>query len=166
MKKYLSLLALMGTLFLVGCDCTDDSCGAGKSTMATDQLAGEGAVITDVVVDQMGAELGQKTHVYFDTDKSAIKSEAVPALQDQAEWMKSHPGTAVVVAGHCDERGTREYNLGLGERRANAIKARLVSMGVEAGRITTVSYGKDKPLVLGTGPQVWAQNRVGITAQV
>jgi len=156
MYKYLALLATVG--FLAGCDCTDGCNG--------DQNANDsGMVNTDVnATDALTAQLGDKTKVYFDTDKYNVKTQYHAALQDQAAWLKAHAGVAAVVEGHCDERGTREYNLALGVRRANAVKDYLVSLGVDAGRIQTISYGKDKPLVLGSTAEAWAQNRVTVTA--
>ena len=101
--------------------------------------------------------------VYFDFDKSDIKPEGQQALQRQSAWLKQYPNVTVTVEGHCDERGTREYNLALGNRRANAVKSALVALGIPANRIQTISYGKDRPIVVGSNEAAWAQNRVGIT---
>ncbi|HZT51877.1 MAG TPA: peptidoglycan-associated lipoprotein Pal [Stellaceae bacterium] len=101
--------------------------------------------------------------VFFDFDKSDIKPEGQQTLQRQATWLKQYPNVTVTIEGHCDERGTREYNLALGNRRANAVKNALVSLGIPANRIQTISYGKDRPIVVGSNEAAWAQNRVGIT---
>jgi peptidoglycan-associated lipoprotein len=101
--------------------------------------------------------------VYFDFDKSNIKPEGQQTLEKQATWLKQYPNVTVTIEGHCDERGTREYNLALGNRRANAVKDALVALGVAANRIQTISYGKDRPIVVGSNEAAWAQNRVGIT---
>jgi|AntRauTorckE6833_2_1112554.scaffolds.fasta_scaffold01335_10 peptidoglycan-associated lipoprotein len=101
--------------------------------------------------------------VYFGYDAYKVDSHAQKVLKDQAAWLKSHPEKKIVVEGRCDERGTREYNLALGERRANAAKDYLVALGVDANRIQTLSYGKDKPVVLGSTPMAWALNRVSTT---
>jgi peptidoglycan-associated lipoprotein len=101
--------------------------------------------------------------VYFDFDKSNIKPEGQQTLQRQAAWLKQYPNVTVTIEGHCDERGTREYNLALGNRRANAVRTALVSLGIPANRIQTISYGKDRPIVVGSNEAAWAQNRVGIT---
>ena len=100
--------------------------------------------------------------VYFDLDKAEIR-DGTSTLNDQAAWLKKYPNITIVVEGHADERGTREYNLALGERRANAVKEYLVSRGVSANRIETVSYGKERPAVLGSNNSAWAQNRRGVS---
>ncbi len=104
--------------------------------------------------------------VYFDYDMYAIRSDANPLLEAQAGWLKRFPAVQVRIEGNCDERGTQEYNLALGARRANAVREYLVSHGVEAGRITTVSYGKEKPIDPGTGEAAEGHNRNAHTAIV
>lgn len=101
--------------------------------------------------------------VYFDFDSSALTDNAKEALDTQVKWLKKHNKVNVVVQGHCDDRGTREYNLALGERRANAVKNYLVSQGIAADRIETISYGKERPAVLGNNEAAWAQNRRAVT---
>ena len=101
--------------------------------------------------------------IYFDTDKFDIDSEDQAALRQQAQYLQQYPNVRATVEGHCDERGTREYNLALGERRANAAKNYLVSLGVASDRVTTVSYGKERPVALGSNEQAWARNRRAVT---
>ena len=103
--------------------------------------------------------------VFFALDSSALTSNAQEVLDTQVNWLtaKRHNKTNVIVQGYCDERGTREYNLALGERRANAVKEYLVSHGVDADRISTISYGKERPAVLGSNEAAWAQNRRAVT---
>ena len=84
-------------------------------------------------------------------------------LENQATWMAQYPSLVVTVEGHADERGTREYNLALGERRANSVKSYLTALGVDSSRISTVSYGKERPAVPGSSPESWSQNRRGVT---
>lgn len=108
-------------------------------------------------------EVNVPDRVYFGFNKYNISNDSAEILNLQAEWLKSDSSIKIIVEGHCDERGTREYNLALGERRANAVKNYLVKKGVEANRIKTISYGKDKPVFVGTGEAVWAKNRVAIT---
>jgi peptidoglycan-associated lipoprotein len=101
--------------------------------------------------------------VFFDTDKSSIKPEGQQTLQRQAAWLKQYPNVTITVEGHCDDRGTREYNLALGDRRAHAVERALVALGVQANRVKTISYGKERPAVLGDNEASWAQNRRGVT---
>lgn len=103
--------------------------------------------------------VGGSTVVYFDTDRYNIDSMDAGALQAQAQYFAQYPQLTFTVEGHTDERGTREYNLALGERRANAAKNYLVSLGVSPDRVRTVSYGKERPVALGSNPQAWQQNR-------
>ena len=104
--------------------------------------------------------------VFFDTDRYNIDSDDMAALQSQAQWLARYPNVRATIEGHCDERGTRDYNLALGERRANAAKNALVSMGVNPARVTTVSYGKERPDALGSDPESWARNRRAVTVTV
>ena len=108
-------------------------------------------------------EVSVPDRIYFGFNKYNISNDSAEILNLQAEWLKSDPSIKIIVEGHCDERGTREYNLALGERRANAVKNYLVKKGIKANRIKTISYGKDKPVFVGTGEAVWAKNRVAIT---
>ncbi len=101
--------------------------------------------------------------IFFDTDRFNIDTEDQVTLQSQAQWLAKYPNTRVTVEGHADERGTRDYNLALGERRANSAKNYLASLGVDAGRIQTVSYGKERPQAMGSNEQAWAQNRRAVT---
>ncbi|MDH5412292.1 MAG: peptidoglycan-associated lipoprotein Pal, partial [Alphaproteobacteria bacterium] len=97
--------------------------------------------------------------IFFDFDKSNLRPDAIDQLNRQADWLKMNGGITVAIEGHCDERGTREYNLALGDRRASSASQYLRSMGVDGGRIETISYGKERPAVLGSNEEAWAQNR-------
>ena len=99
--------------------------------------------------------------VFFDTDMSNIREDGRQTLNRQAEWLKKYTNYQITIAGHCDERGTREYNLALGERRANAVKAYLVSLGVSGDRIVVVSKGKESPFCTESNESCWRQNRRG-----
>ncbi|MEM5515844.1 peptidoglycan-associated lipoprotein Pal [Henriciella sp. AS95] len=101
--------------------------------------------------------------VYFDLDQYRLDADDQDILQRQAAWLQSYPGVRILVAGNCDERGTREYNLALGERRASIVKDYLVSLGVDPARIETVSYGKERPLATESNQAAWALNRNGFT---
>jgi len=104
--------------------------------------------------------------ILFDTDRYTIDSEDQGVLQSQAQWLARYPDRRITIEGHCDERGTRDYNLALGERRANAAKNYLVSVGIDPSRITTVSYGKERPIALGSDEASWAKNRRAVTMTV
>ncbi len=101
--------------------------------------------------------------VNFDTDIYDIDATARGILDSQASWLQRYPNVRITVEGHCDERGTREYNLALGDRRANSAKNYLVARGIPASRITTISYGKERPVALGSDEGSWAQNRRAVT---
>lgn len=101
--------------------------------------------------------------VYFETDSSSLHPEARRTLDAQAEWLRRHPSFSVTIEGHADERGTREYNLGLGARRAAAVKRYLIHRGIAPERIDTISYGKERPIALCDAPRCWARNRRGVT---
>lgn len=145
MKKLLSLLCAV--VLLSGCSTTSSWFGGSD---CQSKLAREFAENAD-------------TTVYFAYDKSALDANAIAALDSQVEWLKKNPKVNVVVQGYCDKRGTAEYNLALGERRANAVKQYLISQGVAADRISTISYGKERPAVLGNNEAAWAQNRRAVT---
>ena len=104
--------------------------------------------------------------IYFDTDRYNIDTADAAALQMQAQYLAQYPNISVTIEGHADERGTREYNLALGERRANSAKNYLVSLGIAANRIRTVSYGEERPVATASTPQAWAQNRRAVTVVV
>jgi peptidoglycan-associated lipoprotein len=101
--------------------------------------------------------------VFFAYDQADISSEGQQILQRQAQWLRRYPNVSVTIEGHCDERGTREYNLALGERRAQAVKNVLVALGIPAARVSTISYGKERPEIPHSDDQSYAQNRRGVT---
>jgi peptidoglycan-associated lipoprotein len=105
------------------------------------------------------AEASPLKDVFFDYDNATIPDDQKAAISADVAWLQAHPGTKVVVEGHCDERGSEEYNLGLGERRAQTVKAFLVAAGIATDRISTVSYGKERPFVLGHDEKDWKWNR-------
>jgi peptidoglycan-associated lipoprotein len=117
----------------------------------------------------MGAQVGSQDHfrnavngqtvIYFDLDRFNISTTSAATLQAQAQYFAQYPQLTFTIEGHADERGTREYNLALGERRANAAKNYLTSLGIAANRISVVSYGKERPVALGSNEESWAQNR-------
>jgi peptidoglycan-associated lipoprotein len=104
--------------------------------------------------------------IFFDTDRFNVDTQDQATLQSQAQWLARYPNVRITLEGHADERGTRDYNLALGERRANSAKNYLTSLGVNSARIQTVSYGKERPQALGSDEQAWAQNRRAVTIVV
>lgn len=110
--------------------------------------------------EDLVANVGDR--VFYDFDKSDLKPEARRQVEKWAQWLRQYPNVTVTVEGHCDERGTREYNLGLGERRAASAKRFLTSLGIDARRVATISYGKERPAVVGSNDAAWSQNRRGV----
>lgn len=99
--------------------------------------------------------------IYFDFDKADIRGDQRSTLQANADWLREHTDVAILIEGHCDERGTRQYNLALGDRRASATRDYLVALGIGANRVEIVSYGEERPAIMGEGEQNWSQNRRG-----
>ena len=132
----------------------------------TDPNADTGQIVPGSQEDflQTVGQFGDR--IFFDTDKFNVDAEDQSTLQRQAQWLARYPNVRVTVEGHADERGTREYNLALGERRANSAKNYLASLGVDSSRIQTVSYGKERPQALGSDEQSWAQNRRAVTITI
>jgi peptidoglycan-associated lipoprotein len=160
--RFLCVVAAVGLLAA----CADD-----KKTEAT-QTAAPAAPMTapaakppvDSIVPGSQADFVKNVgdRVFFDYDKSALKPEGKDQLAKWVAFLKKFPNDQLMVEGHADERGTREYNLALGEKRANAVKEFLVANGVQATRLKTVSYGKERPAVLGSNEAAYAQNRRGV----
>lgn len=115
---------------------------------------------------QADLEANAGDRVFFNYDSAAITPQAQRVLAMQAQWLKRNPNTKAVIEGHCDERGTREYNLALGERRASAARDFLISQGVNPARLSTISYGKERPAVLGHDAMAWSKNRRAVTVVV
>ncbi len=167
MLKKLLALGFAATL-LAACETAPEegtkSDAAGASTPATTQQATAAPVKAGIqpgTTADFAINVGDR--VFFDFDKFNLAPEAQETLKKQAAWLQKFPNVAITVEGHCDERGTREYNLALGERRANAVKDYLSALGVARSRIQTLSYGKERPVALGHNDEAWAQNRRGVT---
>lgn len=126
---------------------------------------GEGGVAVPGSQADFVASVASDT-IYFDTDRYNVDAADGATLQSQAQWLARYPQRRITVEGHADERGTRDYNLALGERRANAAKTYLIGLGVGAERIQTVSYGKERPIALGSDEASWARNRRAVTVTV
>jgi peptidoglycan-associated lipoprotein len=153
-------MSLLAGLMLLLAACAQNPNAGGQTTGQ-----GNGQATTSTVAPGTEADLQQNVgdRVFFEFDKSTITAEGQQTLQRQAAWLQKYPNVTVTIEGHCDERGTREYNLALGERRATAVRNALVALGVSANRIRTISYGKERPAVLGSNEAAWAQNRRGVT---
>ena len=160
MKK--TALALVSALLLLAaCDSSSDDSAANGGAGANGAAGGYGVGAGNLGKTADGQNVGD--HILFETDSSVVNAEGQSTLQHQAEWLKANPSVNVVIEGHADERGTREYNLALGERRATATKNYLASVGVSANRISTTSFGKERPVVTGDNAESWAQNRRAVT---
>jgi peptidoglycan-associated lipoprotein len=148
------LLTLVAALLLVtGCSSTSSNGGA-------DGMGGSGQVVPGTQADLV-QNVGDR--VFFAFDSSTLTPEARAILDRQSAWMGQYGSVKVAVEGHCDERGTREYNLALGERRATAVRNYLVAKGVAADRLSTISYGKERPEDTGADETAFARNRRGVT---
>jgi peptidoglycan-associated lipoprotein len=158
----LKLFSAFAALLLVAaCETspTDTSGAGGAGGTGT----GSGNVVPGSQAD-LAANVGDR--VFFELDSSVLDGEDKATLERQAKWLQQYANVKVTVEGHCDERGTREYNLALGERRATAAKRYLVGLGVPADRVSTISYGKERPAVLGSNESAWGQNRRSVTVVV
>jgi peptidoglycan-associated lipoprotein len=132
---------------------SDNGNGTSQDTVESENIPGpEGGTQEHLVVN-----VGDR--VFFEFDQANLTSEAESTVENLAAWMSEYPNTTITIEGHADERGTREYNLALGARRANSVKDYLTVLGVDPNRIDTVSYGEERPAVLGSNDQAWAQNR-------
>jgi len=156
-----ALVALIAACSDPASEGPDPSASAGADSAATDPAAGTGGIGDIDSVEYFEAVVGDR--VFFATDQFALDAEAQDILSRQAEWLRRNGATTVRVEGHADERGTREYNLALGARRANSVKNFLIGVGVPEGRIETVSYGKERPVATCSEPRCWSQNRRAVT---
>ena len=155
-SKFLSLVA--GAMLLAACATPADN-----SNMSSQVVADIGPVAGSQ--DDFMAAVGSRgDHVYFAFDRYDLNQTSQDTLERQAAWLNMHPSAQVMVAGNCDERGTREYNLALGARRANAARDYLVSLGIDPARISTISYGKEQPECMASNEECWAINRNGVTS--
>lgn len=166
------IMGMVAALALVAaCETTPETASTaggsgGKATAA--KSGGKGAGIAALPAakplspqDDLVVNVGDR--IFFGFDRFDIEADQRDTLKRQAAWMKSNPNITVTIEGHADERGTREYNLALGERRANSIKDQLILLGVKSSRIKTVSFGEERPVALGSDESAWGQNRRGVT---
>ena len=135
---------------------------------ATQKKAGTGQMQSDVYRGTDTVEYlatGVKDRVFFATNKSTLTTASRDTLRKQAAWMRKKKDLTFTIEGHADERGTREYNLALGERRANAVKDYLMTYGISGNRLSVISYGKERPVNSGSTPLAWSQNRRSVTVK-
>ena len=168
---YKFFITIFMVLFVAACATTPkdsaDSSGSGSSSSGSD-VSSEGTItetsgsgIVSGSQEDLIVNVGDR--VFFGYDSSDLDSDALELLQDQVAWLKQNADVSVTIEGHCDERGTREYNLALGEKRAQAVKNYLIGLGINPDRISTISYGKERPAVVGSNDAAWAQNRRSVT---
>ncbi|MBB3173653.1 peptidoglycan-associated lipoprotein [Endobacter medicaginis] len=156
--KVLGVLGLAALLAACSSDNTANTGAAGGTGAATTGTAGPVPGSEQDLVANVG------DRVYFAFNQNSLSSDAQSTLDRQADWLARYPQVAVQIAGNCDDRGTEEYNLALGNRRANAARDYLVAKGVSADRLSTISYGKDRPTDPGDTEEAWSQNRNAITS--
>jgi peptidoglycan-associated lipoprotein len=138
------------------------ACAAQKKAAAPGKLQGDVYQGTDTV-EYLAT--GVKDRVFFATNKSILTTASRDTLRKQAAWLRKNKDITITVEGHADERGTREYNLALGERRANAAKDYLLTYGISGDRVSVISYGKERPVNSGSSPLAWSQNRRSVTVK-
>ncbi len=147
--------AVIAMLLIAGCSSTPKDTASSTDTGATSTTV-DGPVIGGTQ-DDLVINVGDR--IFFALNSHDLSEDSQDILHDQASWLKQYSDVTLTVEGHCDERGTREYNIALGERRAQSMKNYLIGLGIEAGRISTISYGKERPAVLGSNDAAWTQNR-------
>jgi peptidoglycan-associated lipoprotein len=157
--KLLTMAILGAAALLAACSDTDSAVEPSATTGAG---TGQDSGPAPNTVEYFNVVVGDR--VFFDTDQHNLTPDAQYVLSKQAEWFAANPGTSATIEGHADERGTREYNLALGARRANSVRSQLINQGVDASRLRAVSFGKERPVALGSNEQAWSQNRRGMTA--
>ncbi|MBP5160474.1 MAG: peptidoglycan-associated lipoprotein Pal [Alphaproteobacteria bacterium] len=161
MKK--SVVLLFCAALLTSCATSSKDSGSESEVLSDAQW--RDVDITDLQETQLGAQFKKTTQpiVYFQLNSAFLEPEALSVLNDQIAWFQANPAAKIVIEGHCDERGTREYNLALGERRASTIRDYFVANGIASSRIRIISYGKERPEVLGSTELAWSKNRRGVT---
>ena len=158
--KITTIAAIAAVSLLAAC-ASKPATTTGTGTGYTGTNSSQGSIVPGSQEDLV-ANVGDR--VFFELNKSTLSSEAQATLDKQAAWLAKYPSVRLQVAGNADDRGTEEFNLALGNRRANATKDFLVAKGVSGDRLTTISYGKDRPTALGDDEQAWAQNRNAISS--
>jgi len=181
MRKSLMVAASVMSLSLAACSSNEDLKPYGDelfpneqpNVMAVDQTVPAvpvegyesqglyGSAAAPGTQDDLSINVGDR--VFFGYDSYSLTPEGISQLELQSQWLRQYPSVNVVIEGHADERGTREYNLALGDRRANAVKNYMISLGVDPRRVSAISYGKERPEMLGSNAESWAKNRRSVT---
>lgn len=154
--KFLPAIAIVAAIAVAGCSSDEPAPTAttgGPVPGATGPAPNTVEYFNQVVGDR----------VFFATDRFNLDPTAQATLQRQAQWLQANPGMVVTIEGHADERGTRQYNLALGARRANSVRRYLIAQGVDANRLRAVTFGKERPVALGSNESAWSQNRRGVS---
>jgi peptidoglycan-associated lipoprotein len=159
---YKFLLSIFIAAFISACTTTSKDTSTTASTGSSASSSDTDTVQTIVSGSQEDLIVNVGDRVFFNYNSAELDVDAQELLQDQVAWIKQH-NVPVTIEGHCDERGTREYNLALGEKRAQAVKNYLISMGVSESNVSTISYGKERPAVVGSNDGAWSQNRRSVT---
>ena len=166
------ILTLFAALLLLG------ACGTTPEEQASTESEGASSTTETTTTDSISTEpvpgpapgsqedltVNVGDRVFFGFDSSELDMEAQATIERLAIWLNSNPSATLTIEGHCDERGTTEYNLALGDRRATAVRDFLIALGISPGRLSTISYGEERPAVNGQGESIWAQNRRGVFA--
>ena len=155
---------LKNTFLVILLSLAVSACASKKTSTTTLDSQIQGDVYTGTDTVEYLAK-GVPDRVFFATNESILTTKSRDTLRKQAAWLRENPSVSVVVEGHADERGTREYNLALGERRANAAKDYLMTYGISADRISVISYGKERPVDSGSNPLSWSKNRRSVTVK-
>ena len=160
---YTRIISTLAALLLAACSSAPEPPPAGPGGPGGPGAYGAPGPQNAAPGSQQDLEASAGDRIFFAFDRSDITPESQEILARQADWLRRYPNVTVTIEGHCDERGTREYNLALGERRAQAAKNVLVALGIPASRISTISYGKERPAVVGSTEEAYAQNRRAVT---
>jgi peptidoglycan-associated lipoprotein len=151
------VLVIPGLMFAASCAKKQVECGSKWAPTVKEEA--EPKAPPKVVEEQAAIEEFPDEDVHFEFDKSSLLSDAQDNLRAKAKWLMAHPDVSAIIEGHCDERGTNEYNMALGDRRAGSAKSFLVDTGVVDSRLTTISYGEEKPVDPESNEEAWAKNR-------
>ena len=158
-RNFITIIA--ATFILAACATTPpettSSGSSASSSSSTASLVQDGVYVGDETIEMLAVDVPDR--VFFSYDSYALTSAAQSTLSKQAKWLKANPSVTISVEGHADERGTREYNLALGQRRAESVANYLIANGIKRNRLITKSYGEERPLSLGSNDSAWSKNR-------